>query len=587
MKQRSGAAYGRHLSIGASSWLLLAVVVALQCTTGLVNAAGEHDPCNICGDGFAVGNILAEYNGTSCSQFKQQGEDGELAPDECSDLQNSAIFQACACAAVTGPPTPAPADTTSLTQVPLAGDVVVMLMNVTVPMSPPQREEFEKDMVEFMKEYFATTNSWPGPIVGWNAELKEDIAWFTTDDRRMLGSADRPQGFLRQQRQLQQQNRSIPEFPLVTRTTVTAFSQSTVGIDFESLLKTTIDENEPEFIALQQQSVTSLVNRIYFSNVVVLETFAPDEEIAVPKTRIEDLPPPFIPLDDEDEDDDLDTRTIAGIAAAAGFVFILLAGILCVICRNDDDGKEEEKQSSFGDSLQDRNTRSIGGGSSRSSNASRYRTQRLGNPVSSSTRIVSADGRTVTVLSNSEPTVKPGIPVAEQAPMQEEDDTAYTPVFHDEGQTDGEEEEVIEEYVEEQTVEEEAAEEGQDYYGSQEEEATADEEADQRQDEGSYEEAGSDAAAAAASAGPSSPKYTTREITAPPGKLGIVIETTLDGPVVHKINPNSPLDGVVHEGDLITAIDDVDCRAMSASAITALMVRTSEKYRRMTIRSQE
>lgn len=79
----------------------------------------------------------------------------------------------------------------------------------------------------------------------------------------------------------------------------------------------------------------------------------------------------------------------------------------------------------------------------------------------------------------------------------------------------------------------------------------------------------------------------SRTVVAPPGKLGIVIDTTLEGPVVHKINPQSPLEGTLFPGDIIVAIDDVDTRAMSASAITALMVRTANLRRKLTVLSED
>jgi hypothetical protein len=79
----------------------------------------------------------------------------------------------------------------------------------------------------------------------------------------------------------------------------------------------------------------------------------------------------------------------------------------------------------------------------------------------------------------------------------------------------------------------------------------------------------------------------TRECFAPPGKLGIVIDTTMQGPVVHKVNAGSPLEGVVWPGDIIVAIDDVDTRAMSASAITTLMAQSMNKRRRLTVMSDD
>jgi hypothetical protein len=75
----------------------------------------------------------------------------------------------------------------------------------------------------------------------------------------------------------------------------------------------------------------------------------------------------------------------------------------------------------------------------------------------------------------------------------------------------------------------------------------------------------------------------TKEVLAPPGKLGIVIDTTVEGPVVHNVNEGSALKGKIWPGDIIIAIDDVDTRAMSASAITSLMVKTANQLRRLTV----
>lgn len=78
-----------------------------------------------------------------------------------------------------------------------------------------------------------------------------------------------------------------------------------------------------------------------------------------------------------------------------------------------------------------------------------------------------------------------------------------------------------------------------------------------------------------------------RVIVAPSGRLGIVIDTTIEGPVVHKVFGNSPLDGKVFVGDIIIAIDDTDTRAMSAAAISDLMVKTANQARRLTVLSED
>ena len=79
----------------------------------------------------------------------------------------------------------------------------------------------------------------------------------------------------------------------------------------------------------------------------------------------------------------------------------------------------------------------------------------------------------------------------------------------------------------------------------------------------------------------------SRTVTVLPGKLGIVVDTTLEGPVVNKVNDDSPLEGILFPGDLIVAVDDIDTRAMSASAIYALMIRTSKKERKLTVLSED
>lgn len=78
-----------------------------------------------------------------------------------------------------------------------------------------------------------------------------------------------------------------------------------------------------------------------------------------------------------------------------------------------------------------------------------------------------------------------------------------------------------------------------------------------------------------------------RTVVAPAGRLGIVIDTTLEGPVVHTVKPDSPLKGLLFVGDIIVAIDDVDTKAMSATSITSLMVKTAAQERTLTVLSND
>jgi hypothetical protein len=78
-----------------------------------------------------------------------------------------------------------------------------------------------------------------------------------------------------------------------------------------------------------------------------------------------------------------------------------------------------------------------------------------------------------------------------------------------------------------------------------------------------------------------------RTVMIPPGKLGIVVDTTLEGPVVNRVNEASPVEGLLFPGDIIVAVDDVDTRAMSASAIYSLMKKTSDVRRVITVLSED
>jgi len=62
------------------------------------------------------------------------------------------------------------------------------------------------------------------------------------------------------------------------------------------------------------------------------------------------------------------------------------------------------------------------------------------------------------------------------------------------------------------------------------------------------------------------------EYYAPPGKLGVAVDTYNGFPVVHKVKPGSPLDGVLNHMDRIISIDETDVSSMTASEVTRIMV---------------
>lgn len=64
------------------------------------------------------------------------------------------------------------------------------------------------------------------------------------------------------------------------------------------------------------------------------------------------------------------------------------------------------------------------------------------------------------------------------------------------------------------------------------------------------------------------------------GPLGVVVDTTKDGPVVHSLKPTSALVGLMTPGDLIVGLDDQDTRSMTAATLTRMMAKKSNQPER-------
>ena len=70
------------------------------------------------------------------------------------------------------------------------------------------------------------------------------------------------------------------------------------------------------------------------------------------------------------------------------------------------------------------------------------------------------------------------------------------------------------------------------------------------------------------------------DVFAPPGAIGIVVDTTEKGCIVHSLKKSSPMQGLINRGDLIIALDDFDVRNMSAASLTKLMAKKSKQSER-------
>jgi hypothetical protein len=76
------------------------------------------------------------------------------------------------------------------------------------------------------------------------------------------------------------------------------------------------------------------------------------------------------------------------------------------------------------------------------------------------------------------------------------------------------------------------------------------------------------------------------DVFAPSGPIGIVVDTSKNGPSVHSLKSTSPMLGLINPGDLIIALDDEDTRKMTAASLTRLMAKRSrQKERKITLLS--
>lgn len=74
--------------------------------------------------------------------------------------------------------------------------------------------------------------------------------------------------------------------------------------------------------------------------------------------------------------------------------------------------------------------------------------------------------------------------------------------------------------------------------------------------------------------------HTTFVTYASPGPVGVVIETTKDGPMVHSVRSTSQLLGTVMPGDIIIGLDNIETQELVAPALTRLMARKSQQEQR-------
>ena len=74
-----------------------------------------------------------------------------------------------------------------------------------------------------------------------------------------------------------------------------------------------------------------------------------------------------------------------------------------------------------------------------------------------------------------------------------------------------------------------------------------------------------------------------RTVKAPPGKLGLTLVISPEGPKVRYIQEGSPMDGMLFVGDVIVDINDIDTRLLTIPAIFSLLKRANDLPRSITV----
>jgi hypothetical protein len=79
------------------------------------------------------------------------------------------------------------------------------------------------------------------------------------------------------------------------------------------------------------------------------------------------------------------------------------------------------------------------------------------------------------------------------------------------------------------------------------------------------------------------PLVVQRTLKAPPGRLGLTLAVTSDGPEVRSIRAGSSVEGLLFVGDVVVAINDTDTRTLSIPAIYNLLQQSNELQRSITV----
>jgi hypothetical protein len=544
---------------------------------------GPFPICNVCGndDDLVVGDpdALTLDNTIRCGELEELGLAGDLEPEQCSRVAER-IAEDCSCVAA------APFGTAA------TGQVVVTLFSVTALMTPEITSDFEAAMIAFYTENSPDTD---------NITYRNWTARILTQNMVVLNATTRHRHYGLRLRHLQQEdNATTSLFPLLTRTVMTAdVSAEAFETPIDQLLRDTMESNTTGFTSLLSAS------NEYFATVVAADTSdtttttTPQPPLdngsptPAPTTLVTAAPDPA-PITDSGGSGGggLSPGAIAGIVVAILFVVV----IAIVIIKKSQEGanggggggaaagaaagasravdEEQPRASASASAIKASTTGSTTASSSLRASSSSKKPPKPKPPTHTVTReIVAPPGKLGLVLDTLEGRGPVVHRVHIDSPMEGKifkqdvivavagvdtrsmNATHVTKLMHE----TMEQERVLRIEREEPISETELAAEMAAAMGA------------------------SVAAAAAATSSSSSimPAATILvEITAPAGKLGIILDTVEGkGPIVHRVHSESPLKGKVLEGDVICSINGVDTRPMNATHITNIMMETADAER--------
>ena len=79
--------------------------------------------------------------------------------------------------------------------------------------------------------------------------------------------------------------------------------------------------------------------------------------------------------------------------------------------------------------------------------------------------------------------------------------------------------------------------------------------------------------------------HSIRSVKVPPGKLGVVIDASAEGPIVRDVYHSSPVKGRINPGDRIVEINGTSVDGLSQHDLAILMASSTDKEREFTLES--